>query len=204
MAVQSAREVNLGGKSTYLAVLCRISLTRQSRADGLAICEDEMMNTLPRVLKGNSIWVTKARSVNARHGVRNSLTLNLKFEYARNGTSDLWVKLKTTSKFSHTEYLVAAHFGYEDSKIVYEGSRSEKHQEAYSSAVGLASEICCTNKRHWSDGHGHKPSAGHAMLAVSELVKEVANARTCSLANEDDTEMSIEFLLAEIQAQTTA
>ncbi|KAJ6594787.1 hypothetical protein B0H19DRAFT_1247426 [Mycena capillaripes] len=105
-----------------------------------------------------------------------------------------------------------------------------------------------TSKRHRSDGHGRKPSAGHAMLAVSESLKEVANALArdpggpsspqCKaqaagivknmtlgpqkriralqliradtsvadvlLAIEDDTEMRTEFLLAEIQTQTTA
>ncbi|KAF7366241.1 Myb-DNA-bind-3 domain-containing protein [Mycena venus] len=105
-----------------------------------------------------------------------------------------------------------------------------------------------TGKRHRSDGHGRKPSTGHAMLAVSESLKEVANAlardpsgpsspqrktqavgivknMTLNLQNriralqliradtsvadvllaiEDDTEMSINFLLAEIQARTVA
>ncbi|KAJ7145419.1 hypothetical protein C8R43DRAFT_953475 [Mycena crocata] len=33
-----------------------------------------------------------------------------------------------------------------------------------------------TGKRQHTDGHGHKPSAGHAMFAISESLKEVANA----------------------------
>ena len=33
-----------------------------------------------------------------------------------------------------------------------------------------------TGKRQRTDGHGRKPSTGHAMFAVSESLKEVANA----------------------------
>ncbi|KAJ7663581.1 hypothetical protein B0H17DRAFT_1211595 [Mycena rosella] len=62
----------------------------------------------------------------------------------------------------------------EDEPEIIEPPKSQKRARAvsYSSPTRSAS----TGKRQHTDGHGRKPSAGRAMFAVSESLKEVANA----------------------------
>ncbi|KAJ7715786.1 hypothetical protein DFH07DRAFT_785543 [Mycena maculata] len=55
---------------------------------------------------------------------------------------------------------------------------SQPHKRARANSDSTPTSSASTGKRQRTGGHGHgrKPSAGHAMMAVSDSLKEVANA----------------------------